>query len=124
MSLYLHMAIDDATRYWLSYVRTTKATDDVSVLLLSAEEIYGKVPTLLVSDSDLAYHAAWEKVYRALNYMQKKVFHHMHVHAKGDINNMMERFNGTVRAWIDHLRGFKSGNDPLLDGMRVHARAP
>lgn len=33
---------------------------------------------------------------------------------------MMERFNGTVRDWIDHLRGFKSGSDPLLDGMRGH----
>ena len=122
VTLYLHMAIDDATRYWLSYVMSpNKATDDVSALLLSAEEVYGKVPTLLVSDKDWAYHAAWEKTYRALNYLCKKVFHHRHVHAKGDINNnMMERFNGTVRAWINHLRGFKDGKDPILDGMRVH----
>ena len=37
-TMYLHMAIDDATRYLLSHALTpNKATDDVSVLLLDAE---------------------------------------------------------------------------------------
>ena len=121
-TMYLHVAIDDATRYLLSYALTpNKATDDVSVLLTDAEESAGKVPTLLVSDSDWAYHAAWEKTFRALNYMCKRTFHHRHVHANGDINNnAMERFNGTVRAFLRRLRGLKSGDSPVFDGMRVH----
>ena len=44
----------------------------------------------------------------------------LHVHANGDINNMMERFNGTMHVWMNHLRGFKGGKDPILEGMRVH----
>ena len=46
----------------------------------------------------------------------------LHVHANGYINNMMERFNGTMRTWMNHLRGFKGEKEPRWTGwgMRQH----
>ena len=41
------------------------------------------------------------------------------MHASYDINTM-ERFNGTVRAFLDRMRCFKRANTQLLDGFRVH----
>ena len=32
----------------------------------------------------------------------------------------MERFNCTMRNFLDRLRGFKDSGSPLLEGMRVH----
>ena len=63
---YLHIVIDDATRYMISYMLTpSKATDDVSEVLREAERVAGKKPTLLASDSDWAYRAAWKSSARA-----------------------------------------------------------
>ena len=43
------------------------------------------------------------------------------VHASYDINNnTMERFNGTARAFLDRMRGFKRANTRLLEGFRLH----
>ena len=119
---YLHIVIDDATRYMMSYLLTpNKATDDVSEVLREAKRVAGKKPTLLVSDSDWAYRAAWKKELRARNSGWKKTHHHRHVHASYDINNnTMERFNGTVRAFLDRVRGFKRANTRLLEGFRLH----
>ena len=39
------------------------------------------------------------------------------MHARWDINNKMERFNGTVR---DFLRGMQEDYWPLLEGFRVY----
>ena len=51
----------------------------------------------------------------------KQTYHHSHVHARWDINNnKMERFNGTMRAVLNRMRGFKDAESPLLEGMRVH----
>ena len=118
---YLHIVIDDATRYMVSYMLTpNKATDDVSAVLREAERVAGKKPTLLVSDKDWAYHAGWKKELRARNSGWKKTHHHRHVHASYDINNTMERFNGTVRPFLDRMRGFKRANTRLLEGFRIH----
>ena len=52
--------------------------------------------------------------------MCKRTFHHRRVHAKWDINNAMARFNGTVCTFPRRMRGLKSGDSPVLEGMRVH----
>ena len=119
---YLHMMIDSFTRCWLSYAMTpNKATDDVSQMYRDAALAAGGPPTLLVSDGDPTYHKAWKQEYRARNCLWKTTYHHYHVHARWDINNnKMERFNGTMRAFLDRLRGFKDAGFQLLEGMRVH----
>ena len=101
--MYLHMMIDSLTRFWLSYVLTpNKTSDDVAPMYRDAKLMAGWAPTLLVTDADQTYH-------------------HSHVHARWDINNnKMERFNGTMRAVLNRMRGFKDAESPLLEGMRVH----
>ena len=117
---YLHTMIDSFTRYWLSYAVTPKATDDVSQMYRDAALAAGGPPTLLVSDGDPAYHKAWRQEYRARSCLQKTTYHHYHVHARWDTNNKTERLNGTMRTFLDRLRGFKDSGSPLLEGMRVH----
>ena len=116
---YLHTMIDSFTRYWLSYAVTPKATDDVSQMYRDAALAAGGPPTLLVSDGDPAYHKAWRQEYRARSCLQKTTYRHYHVHARWDTNKT-ERLNGTMRAFLDRLRGFKDSGSPLLEGMRAH----
>ena len=115
---YLHMTIDSFTRFWTAYTITpNKATDDVSCLLRASARVTGKIPLLLVPDADETYHRAWRKEF-LLREDEKQTYHHRHVHAHWDINNNeMERFNGTVRAF---LRGLQEDYSPLLEGLRVY----
>ena len=115
---YLHTTMDSFTRFWTAYTITpNKASDDVSCLLRASRHAAGKIPLLLVTDYDKAYHKAWLKEFR-FDENGKQTYHHRHVHAHWDINNnKMERFNGTVR---DFLRGMQEDYSPLLEGLRVY----
>ena len=82
-----------------------KDTDDVSPMFRDAKGRAGKVPAILASDKDGTYHKAWEVVFRSRNHLQKITYHDRHIHANGDPNNNMERFNSRLRARIKTMRG-------------------
>ena len=118
---WIHNCIDDATRYWIAHQMTpNKATDDVSRLYREVAEIAGKTMMVAVTDSDPAYAAAHKKEWKPRNYACKPAYHHHHTHFKGDINNnMMERFNGTLKSILKPKRGYKK-DSPIIEGVRVY----
>ena len=118
---WVHSGIDDATRYWIAYQMTpNKATDDVSRLFRDVAKTAGKIMTLTVTDSDPAYAAAHKKEWKPRNYTWKPAYHHPHTHFTRDINNnLMERFNGTIKSSLKPKRGYKKGS-PIIEGLRVY----
>ena len=79
-------------------VTVRKDTDDVSPMFWDAKGRARKVPAVLVSDKDGTYHSMGGGV-QIKEPPAKDHVTRPHIHANGDRNNnMMERFNGRLRA--------------------------
>ena len=120
---YAFWMIDDLTRYVLALqTAERKGTSDVKPLFEHAAALASMdAPAILVSDGAANFHRAWHDLYRAKNFMQRPTFHIQAIHAT-DIdynNNLMERFNGWIRARTRAARGLKRIDSAMLRGLRV-----
>ena len=115
--------IDSKKRFWLAkMVLERKGTSDAKRLFEEARDVGGKVPTWLVSDGAGNFHAAWNDLYRAKNFLHKETVHESHIHMAGDLNtNQMESFNGnTVRLREAAARGLKSEESAIITGLWLY----
>lgn len=120
---YLFAMLDSETRFWLAQmVSAHKGNDDVSPMFKQAKRTANKVPSTLISDGASNFHHAWEKQYRAKNFLHKDTEHRRHIHLAGDMNNnQMESFNGnTIRFREQATRGIKKPDSPIFRGMQIH----
>ena len=113
---YLHIVID-AARDMVSYLLTPKAHDDVSAVLRDAEKAAGKKPTLLVSDSDWAYRAAWKSSARTQRRAEKDA------PPPACARQLRHQRDGEVQldvsAFLDRMRGLTRTSLPLLEWPRA-----
>ena len=120
---YLFAMLDSETRFWLAQmVSEHKGNDDVSPMFKDAKHTANKIPSTLISDGASNFHHAWDKQYKAKNFLHKDTKHIRHIHLAGDMNNnQMESFNGnTVRLREDAMRGIKTEDSPVFKGMQIH----
>ena len=119
---YVFWMIDNATRFNLAMQAAPhKGTSDVVPLFRHAAALASSTPTILVSDKVDNFHATWHELYRDRNFLQAPTYHIRHIHS-GDIdynNNLMERFNGWIRARTRSTRGLKKIDSALLHGLRI-----
>ena len=120
---YAFWMIDDLARYVLALqTAERKGTSDVKPLFEHAAALASMdAPAILVSDGAANFHRAWHDLYRAKNFMQRPAFHIQAVHATDTDynNNLMERFNGWIRARTRAARGLKRIDSAMLRGLRV-----
>ena len=120
---YAFWMIDDLTRYVLALQTAEhKGTSDVKPLFEHAAALASMdAPAILVSDKAANFHRAWHDLYRARNFMHRPTFHIQTIHATDTDynNNLMERFNGWIRARTRAARGLKSIDSAMLRGLRV-----
>lgn len=117
---YLFALMDDETRYWIAQeVADTKDKHDARSLFEESREIAGKRPETLITDGLQSYHDAFNKAF----------FHNtnprsQHVNAikftSPANNNKMERINGEIRDREKTMRGLKTKNTPILQGMQIY----
>ena len=120
---YLFAMLDSETRFWLSQmVSEHKGNDDVSPMFADAKKKAKKVPATLISDGAANFHHAWNKQYKAKNFLHKETEHHRHIHLSGDMNNnQMESFNSnTLRVREKVVRGIKKDDSAIFTGMQIH----
>lgn len=103
--------MDEDTRFVLD-MRTanTKCMEDVRPMFRASQNFAGMIPATFISDGAHNFHRAWEELWKSRNFLWKTTSHIRHIRLAGDLNNnMMERFNGTVRDREVALRTEKNG---------------
>ena len=115
--------IDDLTRYVLALqTAERRGTSDIKPLFEHAAALASMdAPAILVSEGAANFHRAWHNLYRAKNFMQRPTFHIQAVHAADTDynNNLMERFNGGIRARTRAARGLGRIDSAPLRGLRA-----
>ncbi len=120
---YLFAMLDSDTRYWIAkQVAEHKGTDDVHPMFKQSKEVAGKVPTTLISDGAANFHNAWEKQYKAKNFLHKETEHVDDIAFDGiHHNNQMESFNGnTLRHREKVTRGLKREDSGIIIGLQLY----
>ena len=94
----------------------SRNTADAKILFRNAINIAGKIPSILVTDKLAAYARAYLDEYAAKNDLHKYIYHifEIHVQEKRQNNNVMERFNGTIKERYRAWRGLKKKDSPCL----------
>lgn len=110
--------IDVKSRYLLaSHLSTSRTTGDARVLVEQAAIAAGKTPKVIVTDYLQAYIGGIEQAFGAVTiHTPYKPF------TLKNLNNIIERFHGTLKDRMDVIRGFKNmGNARILtDAWLVH----
>lgn len=96
--------IDSKTRFLLaSHISKTRTIKDAQRLMELASERAGKIPRVVVTDKLSAYIDGIELTFGAeTKHVQSKPFD------TASLNNLIERFHGTLKDRTKVLRGFKS----------------
>ena len=116
---YLFALMDDETRFWIAQeVAETKYTHDARSLFRTGKELMAKKPLKIITDGLPAYHDAYMKEFRTINYPRTE--HVAEIALRGEVhNNKMERMNGEIRDRERTMRGLKNENTPILKGYQV-----
>jgi len=117
---YLFALMDDETRFWLAeQVADKKGISDVRPLLKEGRELAGRKPNILVTDGANNFIKAFKREYYT-HFPQKMSVHMRHIHIKGDLNNnRMERLNEEIRGREKTMRGLKTTETPIIEGMKI-----
>jgi transposase-like protein len=117
---YVFAMMDDETRFWIAQeVADTKDTHDARHLFQMAKERTGKRPGVLITDGLRSYHDAWLKEFRTNRNVDSTVHIRQITLTGHHNNNRMERLNGEVRDRERVMRSLKTGDTPILTGMRI-----
>lgn len=110
--------IDVKSRYLLaSHLSTGRTTTDAKALVQQASEVAGKVPKVIVTDYLQAYIDAIEQAFGAdTTHIKDRPF------ALKNLNNIIERYHGTMKDRINVMRGFRNMRTAriLTNGWLVH----
>ena len=110
--------IDADTRYLLAtHISDTRTTKDAQTLMEKAAKAAGKVPKSVVTDRLKAYIDGIELTFGSeTKHIQSKPFE------EGNLNNLIERFHGTLKDRTNVVRGFQNMATArlLTDAWLVH----
>lgn len=110
--------LDSDSRYLLAtHVSETRTTRDAQELMEKAAKVAGKVPKYVVTDKLKAYIDGIELAFGSeTKHIQSKPFQ------EGNLNNLIERFHGTLKDRTNVVRGFKNmaTSRLLTDAWLVH----
>lgn len=108
-------SINDQTIYWLALGMTkTKFRHNADILLSKTKSAIGKSPKHFITDGLPTYSKSSKRVFG------KGTEHHRYIHLKHDMNNKIERFNGTFRDREINFRDLKKSDTPIIDGMKIY----
>jgi transposase-like protein len=112
---YLFAVMDDETRFWIAQeVAETKAYHDVRNLFAQSKRLMGKQPKTMITDGLNSYSVASETVLYDAKHIR-------HVRLQGDVhNNKMERMNGEIRDREKTMRGLKTKDTDVFQGMQIY----
>ncbi len=110
--------LDSDSRYLLAtHISETRTMTDARELMEKAVKAAGKIPKYIVTDYLKAYIDGIELTFGTdTKHIQSKPFQ------KGSLNNLIERFHGTLKDRTNVVRGFKNMDTAhlLTEGWRVH----
>jgi len=112
---YLFAVMDDETRYWIAQeVADRKHSHDCFNLFEQSKNLMGKQPRTIITDGLYSYAVAAEVVLDEAKHIR-------HVRLQGDVhNNKMERMNGEIRDREKTMRGLKTKNTEVFQGMQIY----
>ncbi len=110
--------IDADTRYLLAtHISDTRTTKDAQTLMEKAAKAAGKIPKSVVTDRLKAYIDGIELTFGSeTKHIQSKPFE------EGNLNNLIERFHGTLKDRTKVVRGFQNMATArlLTDAWLIH----
>jgi transposase-like protein len=112
---YLFAVMDDETRFWIAQeVADTKHSHDCFNLFEQSKVLMGKQPKTIITDGLASYSVASEVILDEAKHIR-------HIRLQGDIqNNKMERMNGEIRDREKTMRGLKTKNTDVFQGMQIY----
>ena len=120
---YLFTLNDADTRVCLSHeMAECKDGHNAAELLIEAAKRADKTPAEFLTDKLLSYGVAHKDVYTANNPLDKTSTHvaDVYINNKKRNNNIQERFNGTIRAFLRPRRGIKKKTTMLIEGFMTY----
>jgi transposase-like protein len=116
---YLFAMMDDETRFWISQqVADSKYTADVRPLFAEAKERAGKVPLTLITDGGRHFNSPFRREFDSASHYSRHV---KDITLRGKVhNNKMERMNGEVRDREKVMRGLKTIDSPIFQGLQIY----
>lgn len=119
---YLFAMMDDETRFWISQqVATNKGTDDVKPMFREAQRVAGKNPKSITSDGARNFAEASKVFYDNSLTDNEQTKHIREITLAGKIHNQkMERINGEMRDREKVVRGVKSVDSPIFEGLQLY----
>lgn len=112
---YLFNALDPDTRYMLASVLSQRKDERGARKVLHMARVNAKHQPIkqITTDALVSYKKAFAKEFAYAGYQSKHV---AGVSIKGDKNNnIVERYNGTVRSREQNFRGLKSDDTPIIN---------
>jgi transposase-like protein len=112
---YLFAVMDDETRYWIAQeVADRKHSHDCFNLFEKSKVLMGKQPRTIITDGLYSYAVAAEVILDEAKHVR-------HVRLQGDVhNNKMERMNGEIRDREKTMRGLKTKETDVFQGMQIY----
>ena len=112
---YLFAVMDDETRFWIAQeVADTKHSHDCFNLFEQSKVLMNKQPKTIITDGLNSYSVASEVVLDEAKHIR-------HIRLQGDVhNNKMERMNGEIRDREKTMRGLKTKNTEIIQGMQIY----
>lgn len=120
---YLFALMDDETRYWIAQeVADTKEKHDAKNLFAMGKEVAGKRPETLITDGLQSYKDAFKKEFFTLKTPKSRHISAIKLGGQGGEanNNKMERINGEIRDREKTMRGLKTKDTTILQGIQVY----
>lgn len=114
--------LDEETRFLLANNITEKRfTDDARTVFQMAKETAKVKPDFVITDGLHAYQDAIRKEFFVNNKRPNQTKHvRLETLEKSPNNNLVERFHSTFRERDKVMRGFKTANNPMIDGFYTY----
>ena len=118
---WLWNVMDTETRFLIASIITSeRETEDAIKALRRAKMVAKSKPSIIITDGLHAYRDAIKKVFGS--HRRGGPLHMRHVKWEGDIApaNIIERLQGTIREREKVMRGLKTEETMIIEGIRIH----
>jgi len=113
--------MDDETRFWIAQeVADRKHGHNARGLLQKAKQVTKTKPKVFITDGLPSYYEAYKREFWARE-RDSRTVHIRHIRLQGDMNNnKMERLNGEFRDREKVMRGVKTKDSMIFDGLQIY----
>jgi transposase-like protein len=107
--VYVWIVIDEHRQVIAWHLSVTRDTVAATAVMRKALDHAGFCPKKIITDGLKSYHKAWKKLFWRRKRSDRKTEHIIVGSFKDDVsNNLLERFNGTLRKLLRGFRGIKA----------------